>query len=122
MVDKKTNIETVIGLVYNVRSTNGEKVLDTNGGGLFSFVKEPNKPFHNLEASKPVDRRLVRCSRAYFTYPTDPFTNLKPKNPSNDVPKIRKILRSPDFEALKFGKARRGEYMNRGQALVKPRP
>ena len=43
-----------------------------------------------------------------FCSPTNPFTTLKPQNPTHDVSEVHKISWSPDFEPLKFRKGRSG--------------
>ena len=55
----------------------------------------------------------VKCRTRLSTYhsPTDLFTTFKLQNPPHGVPELHKILRSPDFEALKLWKDRAGVWL-----------
>ena len=44
----------------------------------------------------------LACARFGLCGPTDPFTVLELQNPSQDVPELHKIIRSPECKALKL--------------------
>ena len=50
----------------------------------------------------PVQMFVLQLSYLSYSCPTDPFTNLEPQNPTQDVPDLNKIRRLANFVALKF--------------------
>ena len=58
--------------------------------------------FNRVHIEMPVLESVLKS-------PTSPFTILELQNPSDDVPELHKISRSPDLEALKLWKCSSGQ-------------